>query len=48
MSEMRKAHEAMKKAMERTKDAAFVTKKQKDKRVNTGSPFTKKEVRRMK
>lgn len=41
-----KAHKTMKKTMERTKDAAFVTKKQKPNRINTGSPFTKKEAKR--
>jgi hypothetical protein len=40
-----KAHKTIKQTMERTKDAAFQTKKHKDNRINTGSPFTKKEAR---
>lgn len=45
---MKKATETAKKTLERTKDVAFVTKKQKDARINTGSPFTNKEVRKRK
>lgn len=39
------AHKIAKKTLERTKDLAFATKKQKPSRINTGSPFTKKEAR---
>lgn len=40
-----KAPKVVKQTLDRTKDALFVTKKQKDNRVNTGSPFTKKDAR---
>jgi hypothetical protein len=45
MKKEMKPHKTQTKTFERTKDAAFVTPKQKDNRINTGSPFNKKEAK---